>query len=85
MERSYGNYYSNVPMKVFSGQPNYAKAYMGLEARVGDLEKQMHQDQPPHCDRCPPARQDACHGLSGDAKKQCMEAQKQCDEMKCYK
>jgi hypothetical protein len=57
---------------------------MGLEARVSDLEKQMHHDQPAHCNRCPPANAQACHGLSGDAKKQCMDAQKQCSKMNCY-
>jgi hypothetical protein len=84
MERSYGNYYSNVPMKVFSGQPNYARAYFGLEARVSDLEHQMKQDQPPHCNRCPLPHQQACMSLQGDAKQQCLDAQKQCQEMKCY-
>lgn len=41
--QSYGNYDSNVPMKIFSGQPQYATRAQvgGLAAQVGHLTAEM--------------------------------------------
>src|SRR5690606_33923303 len=83
MRQNYGTYNSNVPMKVFSGQPAYVTVgqFDRLVHKVDDIEHNIHKNIPDvSCGQCPKSM-DECNAITDDMKRQnCMSSYDTCQK-----
>lgn len=80
---SYGNYEGTAPHKVFAGEQQHARKCTvdALQQKVTALEKQMAQDHPIQCDRCPNQSVDC---TKAQDPKHCQALQSECNQKGCY-
>ncbi len=80
---SYGNYNTNVPLKVFAGNVAHASQcnVEGLTQKVDDLERKMAQQYPLQCTGCPDQKV-VCSDANDP--KHCKALQFECLKQGCY-
>lgn len=80
---SYGNYDTNTPQKTFAGNvPHASKCLVDvLTLKVDALEKQMAQQYPLECKRCPDSKVDCSQAQDPQ---HCNALQQQCMKKGCY-